>query len=166
MLATSLPKPRLNIREMAENIAAKAENAQHRRVYAPDADAVLAIPRLYTKKGDLTKALDEKRRARSVLQERIRNRRDPEAKQAALKEAQTLKEDVAGLEEQLAEVEEDLFNAAINLPNDSHPDVKTGEEVTVLSQHGPEPLPPSPRHDHLIVVRDSYIVLPRLRSRS
>ena len=81
--------------------------------------------------------------------------KDPEKKQAALDEAKALKEEISGLEDRIAEIEDELYTLALAIPNDTHPDVPVGPEsvAVTLSTHGPEPLPASPARDHVAICR-------------
>ncbi|KAH8099291.1 seryl-tRNA synthetase [Cristinia sonorae] len=150
---TSLPKPRLNYRDMAVNVVYKSHNAFNRKAPLP-IGSIQAIPRLYAEQKAISKRLDEKRRCRSTIGERIRlAAKDPTEKHLALEEAKSLKEEVATLELKLEEVEEELFRVALGVPNDTHPEVPIGPEsaATVLSHYGPEPLPAFPHRDHVAV---------------
>ena len=87
--------------------------------------------------------------------DRIRTTKDPTEKQALLGEAKSLKIEISQLEQNLATTEEALLNLALQLPNDTHPDAPLGSEdaATVLSTHGPPPMPANPERDHVEVGR-------------
>lgn len=102
--------------------------------------------------------LNAKRNARSVVGERIRktvDEGDHESKKLALEEATQLKAEVWKLEATLAEVENQLLALALAIPNDTHPNTPLGPEssATILSTHGPDPIPATPERDHVAICR-------------
>jgi seryl-tRNA synthetase len=101
--------------------------------------------------------LNTRRHTQAVAGERIRQAgKDQEARNAALQEAKELKSDISQLEQDLALVDDQLFSLALAVPNDTHPLTPLGPEsaATILSTHGPEPIPASPLRDHVSVCRD------------
>ena len=153
--SVSLPKPRLDYRDISENVVFKSHNAFNRKAPLP-LGAVTRVATLYEEQKSASRALNAKRHERSVVGERIRTlAKDPKMKQAALAQAQALKAEIAGLEEAATKLEDDLHALALAIPNDTHPDVPIGpESVSVtLSIHGPEPLPASPARDHVAICR-------------
>jgi seryl-tRNA synthetase len=107
--------------------------------------------------------LNAQRNARSAVGERIRRsteEKNPEAKDAAMAEAITIKEEIAQLEAALAVVEEDLLSRALAIPNDTHPSSPLGPEsaAVTLSTHGPDPIPPTPERDHVTIARKFGLV--------
>ena len=70
-----------------------------------------------------------------------------------MEEAKAFKAQVGELERQLAEIEDQLYDLASSVPNDTHPDVPIGPEnvAVTLSTHGPPPLPASPTRDHVTI---------------
>ncbi|CCL98119.1 uncharacterized protein FIBRA_00113 [Fibroporia radiculosa] len=104
----------------------------------------------------MSETISAKRHARSLMGERIRKSgTDAEAKQAVLNDAKALKAEIAVLEDQLEELDSQLFTLALAIPNDTHPDVPIGpeSESVILSTHGPDPLPASSVRDHVSICR-------------
>ena len=157
--ATSLPKPRLNYKKMAANATYQSHNAFNRRAKIP-IGAAQHIPRLYEKQKALTSILDEKRHARTVHGDKIRKASNASDRAELVTQAKALKDEIAGLENSLEEVEDSLYKLALAMPNDTHPDVPIGPEsaAAVLAHHGPEPLPASPERDHVRIATQLGLV--------
>ena len=154
--STTLPKPRLDYRAISENVVYKSHNAFNRKAPLP-VGAIQSIERLYTQQKELSRTLNEKRHAQSVIGDRIRQAgNDEEARRDALQHAKELKLIVSQLEHDLAQVDDKLFSLSSAVPNDTHPLAPLGPEsaAVVLSTHGPDPLPPSPLRDHVSICRD------------
>ncbi|EJF66817.1 seryl-tRNA synthetase [Dichomitus squalens LYAD-421 SS1] len=153
--STSLPKPRLDYRDISENVVFKSHNAFNRKAPLP-VGAVQTVARLYEEQKDLSQTLNAKRHARSVFGERIRTlAQDPQKKQAVLDEAKALKAEISELEDRVAQLEDELHTLSLAIPNDTHPEVPIGPEsvAVTLSTHGPEPIPASPARDHVSICR-------------
>ncbi|KAG6881731.1 hypothetical protein C0992_000325, partial [Termitomyces sp. T32_za158] len=108
---------------------------------------------MYTEYKRLLNDLNAKRNARSVVGEDIRrasDRKDAEAKQAALAEATLLKTEVNQLEANVGAVEAELLALALAIPNDTHPESPLGPEscAVTLDTCGPPPMPADPQRDH------------------
>jgi seryl-tRNA synthetase len=140
----------------------KSHNAFNRK--APLAvGAIQSIERLYSRHKELSRLLNGKRHAQSLIGERIRQvgKADEQARRALLlQEAKRLKADISQLEQDLAQADDELFSLASAVPNDTHPLAPLGPEsaAAVLSSHGPEPLPPSPHRDHLSISRQLGLI--------
>lgn len=153
--STSLPKPRLDYRDISENVVFKSHNAFNRKASLP-VGAVQTVARLYEEQKELSQTLNTKRHARSTVGDRIRGlAKDPQKKQAALDEAKALKAEISELEDRAASLEEELHALALAIPNDTHPAVPIGPEsvAITLSTHGPELVPASPARDHVAICR-------------
>ncbi|KAI8990561.1 seryl-tRNA synthetase [Trametes punicea] len=153
--STSLPKPRLDYRNISENVVFKSHNAFNRKAPLP-VGAIQTVARLYDEQKTVSSTLNIKRHERSTVGERIRAlSKDPQKKQAALEEAKALKAEISELEERVARLEEQLHTLALAIPNDTHPDVPIGPEsvAETLSTHGPDPIPADPARDHVSICR-------------
>ena len=153
--STFLPKPRLDYRSIAENVVFKSHNAFNRKAGLP-IGTIQTIEKFYKKQKELSGILNSKRHAQSQTGDRIQKAakdKDVTAKQTALKEAKALKAQVLELEKQLVEIEDQLFDFASCVPNDTHPDAPIGPEniAVVLSTHGPPLLPADPARDHVAI---------------
>ena len=138
-----------------DNLDFHGVNASNRKSPLPR-DAHIQTAAAYNELRDVSHRINARRHEQSLLGERIRTlAKDPEMKQAALKEAKALKADIAQLEEQLTKTEETLFTLASAFPNDTHPDVHVGPEsaAATLSTHGPPPIPATPHRDHVAICR-------------
>lgn len=151
----ALPKPRLDYRAISENAVYKSHNAFNRKAHLP-IGAIQSIERLYNRQKELSRALNAKRHAQSLIGDRIRQAgNDEEARQAALQHAKELKSVVSELEHVLAQVDDELFSLASAVPNDTHPLTPLGpESAAILSTHGPDPMPHTPLRDHVSICRD------------
>ena len=152
---TSLPKPRLDYRSIAENAVFKSHNAFNRKAGLP-VGAIQTIEKLYAKQKELSGILHSKKHARTEIGDRIKTAargKDAAAKQAALKVAKAVKGQILELERRLVEIEDQLYDLASSVPNDTHPDVPIGPEkvAVTLSTHGPAPLPADPARDHVAI---------------
>lgn len=152
---SELPPPRLDYRNISENIVYKSTNALNRKAPIP-ANAIQSVARTYTEFKRISTQLNVKRNARSVLGEKVRKSalvNDFQAKEAALAEAKLLKEEISQIETSLSEIEHNLLDLALAIPNDTHPLSPLGPEAAavVLSTHGPDPVPASPTRDHLTI---------------
>lgn len=152
---SGLPRPRIDYRDITENIVFKSHNAFNRKAPLP-VGALPAIAKLYADQKSLTSTLNIKRHEQSLVGERIKKAgKDEASRKGALQEAKTLKSDILDVEEKLADVENKLFDLALAVPNDTHPDVPIGPEsaAAVLSTHGPTPINASHARDHVIIGR-------------
>lgn len=151
---TILPKPRLDYRAISESIVYKSHNAFNRKAPLP-IGALQSIVRHYDEQKRLSSELGLKRYARSNLGEKMRQIKDPIEKQVVLKEAKLLKVEVTDLEQKLVTVDDILLGLALQIPNDTHPDVPLGPEeaAVVLSTHGSDPIAASGNRDHMDIGR-------------
>jgi seryl-tRNA synthetase len=155
-IPTALPKPRLDYRAISENTVYKSHNAFNRKARLPFG-AIQSIERLYNRQKDLLNALNAKRHAQSLISDRIRQAgNDEETRRVALQHAKELKSVVSMLEDDLAQVDGELFRLASAVPNDTHPLTPLGPEsaAVILSTHGPDPMPHSPLRGHVSICRD------------
>ncbi|KAI9512568.1 seryl-tRNA synthetase [Russula earlei] len=155
--STALPKPRLDYRAIFENAKCKVQNAFNRQVTLP-VHAIRSIEQLYHQQKELARLLNAKRHEQSVVGDRIRQAagNDEEARRGAMQDAKQLKSDVSRLEHELARAHDELLSLASQFPNDTHPLAPVGSEsaAIILSTHGPDPIPASPRRDHVSICRD------------
>ena len=135
----------------------KSHNAFNRKAGLP-VGAIQTIEKLYAKQKETSDILNSRRHAQSQIGNRVQKAakdKDATAKQTALEEAKVLKAQVLELEQQLAEIEDQLYDLASSVPNDTHPDVPIGPEnvAVTLSNHGPPPLPADSARDHVVIGR-------------
>ena len=133
----------------------KSHNAFNRKAVLP-VGAIQTVEKLYAKQKELLGSLNSKRHAQSQIGDRIQKavkEKDAAIKQAALEEAKVLKAQVSELEKQLVGIEDQLYDLASSVPNDTHPDAPIGPEnvAVTLSTHGPPPLPATSTRDHVII---------------
>lgn len=113
---------------------------------------------MYTEYKRLLNDLNAKRNARSIVGEDIRrasDKKDAEAKEAALAEATRLKTEVNQLEVNVGAVEAELLALALAIPNDTHPESPLGPEsaAVILDTCGPSPITADPQRDHVAICR-------------
>jgi seryl-tRNA synthetase len=143
-----LPKPRLDYNRLLSDPTATTRNHLLRNSSLPS-DHIAHVQRLRDMhKLLLTKIQAIKAKQRDVGQ-LIRNKiGDTEE---ALRQAKKLKARVVEYEATMSEMESELLDMAIKLPNFSHPAVTPGpeENAAVLETFGPDPIPADPNRDHL-----------------
>ncbi|KAF9268977.1 seryl-tRNA synthetase [Marasmius fiardii PR-910] len=149
LVTTSLPQPRLNYRALCENPTSKSLNALNRKAPLPP-DAIQSVIRLYTEFKSISTTLNVKRNERSVVGETIK-KCPPEEADAAKQSAKRLKEEISQLETTTSQMQQELLDLALAIPNDTHPDSPLGPESTavILTTRGPDPTDADPNRDHV-----------------
>lgn len=149
---TTLPQPKLDYRDISENVTSKSLNALNRKARLPD-DAVASVARAYVEWKRISNSLNAKRNTRAAVGERIRRSTSDVERDAAISEASTLKAEVKELETTLDKAEQQCLHFALSIPNDTHPKVPLGPEsaAVTISTHGPILIPHEPKRDHLRV---------------
>ncbi|KAG8936487.1 Serine--tRNA ligase, mitochondrial [Tulasnella sp. 418] len=144
----ALPKPRLDYRAIINNPQYKSHNAFNRQAKLP-VNTIPNISRLYESSLSLSKQLNNLRTQRSIVGDRVKKGGDGRA--AAVQEAKEIKAQIQTMEKQLSEVESQLLEQALLLPNDTHPLSPLGPEdaAVTLSMNGSPPTPPTPERDHV-----------------
>lgn len=150
----SLPRPRLNYRDIAENTEAKAHNAAVRKAGIPS-DTAHRVSGLYRETVSLTRQVDDMRAQRASLGAAVRQATAGEERTTAIARATEAKERIHALEHDLENKQEDLYALASILPNDTHPSTPLGPEsaARVVSSHGPSAVKSDPLRDHLNVAK-------------
>ncbi|KAF8203007.1 hypothetical protein BJ912DRAFT_336937 [Pholiota molesta] len=149
---SDLPQPRLDYRNISENITSKSLNALNRKAKIPH-DTAASVARNYAECKRISTELNAKRNFRSAIGERVRRSENDAERGEALAEASRLKAEVKELEAKLDAAEQICLLSALSLPNDTHPQSPLGPEsaAVTLSTHGPAPLPADPKRDHVTV---------------
>ena len=152
MHPSTLPQPKLNYRDISENVTSKSLNALNRKAQLPN-DAVASAARAYIEWKRISSDLNAKRNARAAVGERIRRSNSDKEREAAILEASILKAEVKELETTLDKAEQQCLHFALSIPNDTHPKVPLGPETAAvtISMHGRDPIPHDPKRDHLKV---------------
>ncbi|KAM6498507.1 hypothetical protein JOM56_006455 [Amanita muscaria] len=153
----TLSPPRLDYRSILDNVSLKANNAIKRKSPLPG-DAVANVAASYTQYKSVLNTLNAKRNARSIIGERIlkaASSGNRKAKEEALIEAKSLKEEISQLEEELNKLDARLLSLALAIPNDTHPATPVGPEsaAVTLSVHGPETIPADRKRDHVEICK-------------
>lgn len=123
----------VDLKFVKENLPLFRENIANRKVEA-DADKVIA---LYDRFVELSKEIDSlrKRRNENAAIMKKAGKMSPEERASCIADGKRLKQELAGLEGELADLETDLEAEAVRLPNLTHPDVPIGgEENAALIQ--------------------------------
>jgi seryl-tRNA synthetase len=145
----------LDLRTLSERRDEIAESCQRRNVHA-DVDAVVAA---HEQVGALLTRLNEANRRRNEHQKHGNRALDPEQRQAHGEEGRRLKEEVAGIEVELRERQEELERRMGELPNFIHPDVPTGGEKDFrVVKAGKEPDFDFPPRDHLALCEQNDLL--------
>ncbi|KAF9481654.1 seryl-tRNA synthetase [Pholiota conissans] len=149
---SDLPQPRLDYRNISENVTSKSLNALNRKTKLPH-DAAASVARNYTEWKRISTELNAKRNSRSALGEKVRRSQNDTERAEALAEASKLKAEVKDLEAKLDEAEQSCLLSALSLPNDTHPSSPLGPEyaAVTLSTHGPPTIPSNPKRDHVTI---------------
>ena len=113
----------LDLKFIRDNVEAVRANVAHRHVTA-DPDLVV---RLYDQRNQLLKELETLRAARNANADRMKGKLSAEERAPLIEEGKRLKESIAELEKRHEEVEKDLTDEALKIPNMSHPAAPVAE---------------------------------------
>ena len=114
----------LDFKFIKDNLDAVRENIKNRNVTA-DPERVVT---LYDQRNEVLQELEDLRRQRNENAGKMKGKLDQEVRQALIEEGKALKEKIAGVEEKMASLLEDLKDAAVLIPNMAHPDAPIGKE--------------------------------------
>ncbi len=103
----------LDLKFIRGNLAAVKENTKNRHVSA-DPDLVV---QLYDQRNALLKDLESTRALRNANAEKMKAKLSPEDRTALIEEGKRLKEIIARLEKDVAELEARLTEEALKIPN-------------------------------------------------
>ncbi|MCS7167696.1 MAG: serine--tRNA ligase [Gemmatales bacterium] len=123
---------------VAENAELVKENCRRRQVQA-DVDRAVA---LYHQRRELARRVQALHQRQNELQKQTSREKDAEKRQALIEEGRQLRAQVAELENQLRQVEQDLRYVLCTIPNLTHPDAPVGsrpEDNRVLRTWGEPP---------------------------
>lgn len=145
-IVSTLPKPRLDYRRIAEE--QKAVTLNHILRNAPcTPDTVFHITRLYETSISLHRKLDSVR----AKQRDVGNLIKAGGGDEAVRQAKKLKLKIVEYEKILEETDKELLELGLMLPNETHPATPVGKEkeAVELERFGPEPIATDKRRDHL-----------------
>ncbi|MBO49267.1 MAG: serine--tRNA ligase [Planctomycetaceae bacterium] len=108
----------LDLQYICDNLEPVAENCRNRGVEV-DLDRIVA---LRGRRSELITSGDELRREQKATSSQIPTAESDEAKQALIARGRELREQLQGLDGELAEVEADLRSGQSRIPNMTHPD--------------------------------------------
>jgi seryl-tRNA synthetase len=108
----------LDLQYICDNLESVAENCRNRGVEV-DLDRIVA---LRGRRSELITSGDELRREQKATSSQIPTAESDEAKQALIARGRELREQLQGLDGELAEVEADLRSGQSRIPNMTHPD--------------------------------------------
>jgi seryl-tRNA synthetase len=114
----------LDYRFIVDNLPAVKKNIADRFMKA-DADAVVRLFNLRTELSTRLQSLQQKRNANAAS---MKGKLEPDARAALIEEGKKLKEDIAGVEAELAKTEAEMEAEARKIPNMAHPDAPVGKE--------------------------------------
>lgn len=114
----------LDLKYVRTNPDVVRKNIVDRNVNA-DVDTVLS---LYDQRNTLIRDVEDLRTRRNENASQMKQKLTPEERQTLIDTGKSLKEEIAGLEEELKTVEANLHNAAESLPNFTHPETPIGKD--------------------------------------
>ena len=114
----------LDFKYIKDNLDAVRENIKNRNVTANPEKVV----ELYDKRNEVISELEDLRRQRNENAGKMKGKLDQDVRQTLIDEGKTLKKKIAGVEEAMASLLEELKEAAQLIPNMAHPDAPVGKE--------------------------------------
>jgi seryl-tRNA synthetase len=138
----------LDIQYLREHLDEVKANCRNRNVRA-DVDRVVQLDDERKRLVQQTQALQQRQ---NEISKQIPQEKDKEKKQALIQEGRTLRDQVAGLEAQSRQVEDDLRAVLVTIPNLSHPDAPVGttaQDNQVLRKWGEPRRFDFPTKDHV-----------------
>ncbi|KAK1228508.1 Serine--tRNA ligase, mitochondrial [Marasmius sp. AFHP31] len=137
-------------------------NAYNRKSPLPS-DAVQSVVRLYNEFKNLSSVLNAKRNERSIVGETIKRSvqmKDEQSKKEAMQAAKRLKEEITDLELSTSQMQQELLELSLAIPNDTHPSSPLGPEssAVTLATRGPRPIPADPVRDHVTIAKKLKLV--------
>ncbi|KAI8970612.1 seryl-tRNA synthetase [Pilobolus umbonatus] len=93
-----------------------------------DPSVIYQVKSLYQKQHDMAQQLDTLRQERDAINPHIRGASSAEERSQWISKAKEWKEKMRVIEEEKARVDHDLVNHALQIPNQTHPDVPVGPE--------------------------------------
>jgi len=114
----------LDYKFIKDNLSAVKKNIADRYMKA-DADLVVE---LYDRRNAALRALEDERKRRNDNAAAMKGKLEPEARQKLIDEGKALKERIAALEAESAEVESRLDEEGRKIPNMAHPEAPVGKE--------------------------------------
>ncbi|MFI3256765.1 MAG: serine--tRNA ligase [Spirochaetales bacterium] len=114
----------LDYRFIKENLEEVKENIRNRNMNA-DADADEVV-RLFDVRTQLVSTLQDKQAERNTNANSMKAKLSDEDRQKLIDEGKAIKKDIADMEAELANIENDLKTAALKIPNMAHKDAPIG----------------------------------------
>ncbi len=114
----------LDFKFIKDNLDAVRENIKNRNVTANPEKVV----ELYDRRNEVIRELEDLRRLRNENAAKMKGKLDQDVRQTLIAEGKALKEKIAGVEEAMASLLEELKAAAQLIPNMAHPDAPVGKE--------------------------------------
>jgi len=115
----------LDLQFVCDNLDAVRTNCQNRHVQV-DLDQLLT---LREQRSQLIVSLDRDRQRQNEIAQSIPKEKSPEARQALIEQGKALKQSVPAVEAQLKDVEAEVRNVLMSIPNMTHPDAPLGGEA-------------------------------------
>lgn len=125
----------LDLRYIRDNRDAVKENTQLRNVTA-DVDLVVD---LYDRRNERIQKIEELRKRRNENAAAMKQKPSPEEREKLIAEGKELKQRLPALEEELQNIEEELYTEAGKIPNLTHPSAPHGddeEDNKEIARHG------------------------------
>lgn len=115
----------LDLQFVCDNLDAVRDNCRNRHVTV-DLDQLLE---LRNTRSQIIVSLDKDRQRQNEIAQAIPKEKVPEARQELIEEGKALKQNVPAVEARLKDIESDIRNVLMAIPNMTHPEVPLGEEA-------------------------------------
>lgn len=145
----------VDLKFIRDNVETVRSNIDHRKVSA-DVDRVVALYDEIVKLQQETDEVRAKRNANADVMKTRAAKMDKDERAVYIDQGKALKEQLAGLEERLTQVEQNLVKESATIPNLTHPDVPVGDEskATVLATvNEPRNFDDAPVMSHLDILQ-------------
>jgi len=114
----------LDYKFVRSNLDAVKENITRRNIKA-DADLVV---KLYDERTDITTKIQELQKQKKDNSKQMNGKLSESEREALVGRGKIIKDEIAGLEGRLTEIEEEMLKEAMRLPNMTHPASPTGKD--------------------------------------
>jgi seryl-tRNA synthetase len=144
----------LDVQFIRENLEAVKANCRQRKVQA-DVDRVVQLDDERKRLVQETQTIQQQQ---NETARQWKGEKDAAKRQQLIDRGKALKEQVAGQEKRLKEIETELRAAVATVPNMSHPDAPVGNDNKVLRTWGTPPTFPFTPKDHIALAESLHLV--------
>ncbi len=147
----------LDLKYIRENLDQVIENTANRQVIADPRRTV----ELYDRRNQLLQESESLRRRRNLNAQAMKQKLDPEKRQALIEEGKSLKGQISGIEQTLEQITSELHSEVTKIPNLSHPGAPIGkgdEDNRELKRWGRPKTFSFPAKDHLQLAQELDLI--------